>query len=83
MGLVAFVILRAAVVPRVLGQYGHYRRAAMVRPCPGRLRLPDTCEAWHSDVADRQRGIASGIFIFYNLNLILIPRLTRFSRDGS
>ena len=28
-GLVAFVVLRAAVVPRSFGQYGHYRGDAI------------------------------------------------------
>lgn len=62
-GLVAFVILRAAVVPHSFGQYGHYRGAAIRETASGAVAFAghDTCEAWHSDVADRQRGIAGGI----------------------
>ena len=45
-GLVAFVILRAAVVPRSFGQYGHYRGAAIgeIASRPVALAGHEACE---------------------------------------
>ncbi|MGB8115354.1 MAG: hypothetical protein WCF22_16350, partial [Candidatus Sulfotelmatobacter sp.] len=56
-GLVAFLILRAAVVPRSFGQYGHYRGAAIreIASRPVALAGHETCEACHSDVADQKK----------------------------
>lgn len=58
--LVAFIVLRAAVVPRSFGQYGHYRGAAIseiaARPVAFAGR-DDVCETCHSDVVDvKKRG---------------------------
>jgi uncharacterized CHY-type Zn-finger protein len=56
-GLVAFVILRAAVVPRSFGQYGHYRGAAIgeIASRPIAFAGHDTCEACHTDVVDQRK----------------------------
>ena len=55
--LLAFVILRAAVVPHSFGQYGHYRGAALdeIASRPISFAGHDTCEACHSDVADQKK----------------------------
>jgi Cytochrome c554 and c-prime len=55
--LVAFVILRAAVVPRSFGEYGHYRGAAIseIASRPIVLAGHETCEACHSDVVDQKK----------------------------
>ncbi len=55
--LVAFSVLRAAVVPRSFGQYGHYRGSAIAEIA---ARAPafaghDTCEACHTDVVDQKK----------------------------
>jgi len=55
--LVAFVILRAAVVPRSFGQYGHYRGAAIseIASRPVTLAGHDACEGCHTDVVDQKK----------------------------
>ncbi len=55
--LVAFVILRAAVVPRSFGEYGHYRAAAIGENASRPIALAghDTCEACHADVVDQKK----------------------------
>jgi hypothetical protein len=55
--LVAFVVLRAAVVPRSFGQYGHYRGAAIaeIAARPIAFAGHDTCEACHTDVVDQKK----------------------------
>jgi Cytochrome c554 and c-prime len=55
--LVAFVILRAAVVPHSFGQYGHYRGDAIteIASRPVAFAGHDTCEACHSDVVDQKK----------------------------
>lgn len=55
--LVAFVVLRAAVVPRTFGQYGHYRGAAIaeIAARPIAFAGHDTCEACHTDVVDQKK----------------------------
>lgn len=57
LGLVAFVILRAAVVPRSFGQYGHYRGTAIaeIASRPIALAGHETCETCHSDIADQKK----------------------------
>jgi hypothetical protein len=52
--LVVFLSVRAAVVPRSFGQYGHYRGAALSEVSS---RIPafaghDVCEGCHGDIAD-------------------------------
>ena len=55
--LVAFVILRAAVVPRSFGQYGHYRGAAISETAsrPVAFAGHDACEVCHTDVVDQKK----------------------------
>jgi ABC-type nickel/cobalt efflux system permease component RcnA len=55
--LVGFVVLRAAVVPRSFGQYGHYRGAAIaeVAARPVSFAGHDTCEVCHTDVVDQKK----------------------------
>jgi hypothetical protein len=55
--LVAFVILRTAVVPRSFGQYGHYRGAAIaeIAARPIVHAGHETCEACHTDVLDKKK----------------------------
>jgi hypothetical protein len=55
--VIAFVVLRAAVVPRSFGQYGHYRGAAIseIAARPIAFAGHDVCESCHSDVADEKR----------------------------
>ena len=55
--LVVFVLLRAAVVPKSFGEYGHYRGAAIGETA---ARTPafaghDVCEACHTDVVDQKK----------------------------
>lgn len=62
-GLVVFLILRATVVPRSFGQYGHYRGAAIaeIAARPIALAGHDVCETCHSDVGDQKRQGKHGI----------------------
>ncbi len=55
--LVAFVVLRAAVVPRSFGQYGHYRGAAIAEAAARPIAHAghDACEACHTDVVDQKK----------------------------
>jgi cytochrome c554/c'-like protein len=55
--LVAFVILRAAVVPHSFGEYGHYRGDAIgeISSRPITLAGHDACETCHMDVADQKK----------------------------
>ncbi len=55
--LVAFVILRAAVVPRSFGEYGHYRGAAIGEIASRQIAFAghETCEACHTDVVDQKK----------------------------
>ena len=56
-GVAAFVILRASVVPRSFGQYGHYRGAAIgeIASRPVALAGHETCEGCHTDVVDQKK----------------------------
>jgi hypothetical protein len=55
--LLAFVILRTAVVPHSFGQYGHYRGAAIAESASRPIAFAghDTCEACHTDVVDQKK----------------------------
>jgi hypothetical protein len=55
--VVAFVVLRATVVPRSFGEYGHYRGAAIAEIAARPLVFAghEACETCHSDVADLKR----------------------------
>ncbi len=55
--LIAFVVLRAAVVPRSFGQYGHYRADAIqeIAARPIAHAGHDVCEACHTEVVDQKK----------------------------
>ena len=55
--LVAFVALRAVVVPKSFGQYGHYRRAAIAEAAARPIAHAghDVCEGCHTDVVDQKK----------------------------
>jgi hypothetical protein len=55
--LVAFVLLRAAVVPRSFGEYGHYRGAAIAEAAARPISYAGrgVCESCHTDVADQKK----------------------------
>jgi hypothetical protein len=55
--LVAFVVLRAAVVPKSFGQYGHYRGDAIaeVASRPIAHAGHDACEGCHTEVVDQKK----------------------------
>ena len=55
--LAVFVLLRAAVVPKSFGEYGHYRGAAIAEIA---ARAPvfaghDVCEGCHTEVVDQKK----------------------------
>jgi len=55
--IIAFVALRAAVVPKSFGQYGHYRGAAIAETAgrPIAHAGHDVCEACHTDVVEQKK----------------------------
>jgi ABC-type nickel/cobalt efflux system permease component RcnA len=55
--LVAFVLLRAAVVPKSFGEYGHYRGDAIaeIAARPIAHAGHEVCEACHTDVVDQKK----------------------------
>jgi hypothetical protein len=55
--LVAFVILRTAVVPRSFGQYGHYRGDAIAEIASRQIVHAghETCEGCHTEVVDKKK----------------------------
>ena len=57
LALVLFVVVRAAVVPKSFGQYGHYRGAAIaeVSSRPVAIAGRAVCEGCHTDVADQKK----------------------------
>lgn len=57
LGVVAFVAVRAAVVPKSFGQYGHYRAAAIgeIAAKPLGHAGHEVCEACHTDVVDQKK----------------------------
>jgi hypothetical protein len=57
-GLVVFLLVRAAFVPKDFGEYGHYRAGALDdnRDRPLVYAGGTACEACHSDVADTRKG---------------------------
>jgi hypothetical protein len=57
LGVAAFVGLRAAVVPKSFGQYGHYRGAAIgeIAARPIAHAGHEVCEGCHTDVVDQKK----------------------------
>jgi transcription elongation factor Elf1 len=57
LGVAAFVLLRAAVVPPSFGQYGHYRGDAIaeIAARPIAFAGHETCEACHTEVVDQKK----------------------------
>jgi Cytochrome c7 and related cytochrome c len=57
-GVVVFLGLRALLVPKDFGLYGHYRAGALddVRARDITFAGHETCEACHSDVAEARTG---------------------------
>lgn len=55
--LLAFLVLRAAVVPRSFGQYGHYRGAAIaeIAARPIAYAGHQACEACHTDIVEQKK----------------------------
>src|SRR5208282_3317089 len=53
---VVFLVVRHFVVPKSFGKYGHYRADAIgeVAAHPAKFAGHETCEACHSDVADKK-----------------------------
>jgi hypothetical protein len=56
LAFLVFLVVRHYVVPKSFGEYGHYRGAAMgeIAAHPAKFAGHDTCEACHSDVADKK-----------------------------
>jgi len=57
LGVVAFVVMRAAVVPKSFGQYGQYRGDAIgeVAARPIAHAGHEVCEGCHTDVAEQKK----------------------------
>src|SRR5436305_7916924 len=57
MALIVFVVLRAAVVPKSFGQYGHYRGDAIAETAARPIAHAghDVCEVCHTDVVDQKK----------------------------
>jgi hypothetical protein len=55
--LIAFVVIRAAVIPKTFGQYGHYRGAAIkeISSRPIKFAGRAACEDCHADVVDQKK----------------------------
>jgi Cytochrome c7 and related cytochrome c len=53
----AFILVRAAVIPRSFGQYGHYRGDAIaeIAARPVAYAGHQTCEGCHADVVDQKK----------------------------
>jgi Cytochrome c7 and related cytochrome c len=63
-GLIAFVFLRALLVPRSFGQYGHYRGNAIaeIAAHPVAFAGHQVCETCHSDVLSvKSQGKHAGV----------------------
>lgn len=63
-GLIFFLIVRHAIVPKSFGQYGHYRAAALddIRARPVSFAGRQTCEMCHTDIAEtKSKGVHAGV----------------------
>jgi len=58
LAFLVFLVVRHFVVPKSFGQYGHYRGAAIgeIAAHPAKFSGHETCEACHSDVADKKKA---------------------------
>ena len=56
-GTLAFVGIRAWLVPRTFGQYGHYRGAAIteIAAKPIHYAGREACETCHAEIADKKK----------------------------
>lgn len=55
--LVAFLVLRAAIIPPSFGQYGHYRGAAIAEAAARPIAYAghQTCEGCHVDIVEQKK----------------------------
>jgi Cytochrome c7 and related cytochrome c len=55
--VIAFVVLRTAVVPRSFGEYGHYRGAAIAENASRPIAFAghEACEGCHTDVVEQKK----------------------------
>jgi Cytochrome c7 and related cytochrome c len=63
-GVAAFVIVRAILVPRSFGEYGHYRGNSIAEMAAGPIAFAghDSCEGCHTDVAGvKSKGKHRGV----------------------
>jgi uncharacterized CHY-type Zn-finger protein len=63
-GLIAFLVLRASLVPRSFGQYGHYRGNAIgeIAARPVSYAGHQVCEGCHVEVLDvKSKGVHKGV----------------------
>jgi hypothetical protein len=64
LGVVAFLAIRHAVIPREFGKYGHFRPGAIddIRARPVKFAGHEVCEACHSDQAElKTKGKHAGV----------------------
>lgn len=64
LGLIAFLVLRALLVPRSFGQYGHYRGNAIgeIAALTVSYAGHQVCEGCHSDVLEvKSKGVHKGV----------------------
>lgn len=81
-GIVIFFIFRAVMVPRSFGQYGHFRGDALqeIKAQPVSFAGHDTCEACHSEVADKK---AKGKHVHVNCESCHGPQAKHADDPGS
>jgi hypothetical protein len=58
LAFLVFLVVRHFVVPKSFGQYGHYRGASIgeIAARPVKFASHESCEACHSDVADKKKS---------------------------
>lgn len=81
-GIVIFFIVRGFLVPRSFGQYGHFRGDALqeIKAQPVSFAGHDTCEACHSEVADKK---AKGKHVHVNCESCHGPQAKHADDPGS
>jgi len=57
-GVLLFLVIRAFLVPKSFGEYGHYRGAALaeIAARPINFAGHEACETCHADVLDKKKG---------------------------